>query len=148
MNIETSNEEETKALASEILNSIKKSSDHATTIFLNGDLGAGKTTFAKGLAGALGVTEEITSPTFVIQKIYKLKADAPFKKLIHMDCYRLKTKEELFVLDIEEVLNNPDNLVLIEWPDKVREILAKPSEEIDFTFIDENTRKIAYAEKN
>ena len=148
MNIETSNEEETKALASEILNSIKKSSDHATTIFLNGDLGAGKTTFAKGLAGALGVTEEITSPTFVIQKIYKLKTGAPFKKLIHMDCYRLKTKEELFVLDIEEVLNNPDNLVLIEWPDKVREILAKPSEEIDFTFIDENTRKIAYAEKN
>jgi tRNA threonylcarbamoyladenosine biosynthesis protein TsaE len=90
----------------------------ATIVTLSGDLGAGKTTFVQGIATALGVEERVTSPTFVIVKIYDLH-DQAFRKLIHMDAYRLKGPQHLKVLGWEEMANDPQNLIFIEWPEKI-----------------------------
>ncbi|MEG1647997.1 MAG: tRNA (adenosine(37)-N6)-threonylcarbamoyltransferase complex ATPase subunit type 1 TsaE [Bacilli bacterium] len=102
-------------------------------ICLNGELGSGKTVFTKGIANALGITENITSPTFTIIKEYT--GEMP---LYHMDVYRLNGKEEL---GIEEYFNK-GGVVVIEWADNIKELL--PEERLDITFkvLDENKRLI------
>lgn len=90
----------------------------ATVVALSGDLGAGKTTFVKGFARSLGVTEHITSPTFVIMKIYDLE-NQQFDRLIHMDAYRLKGMKHLNVLGWNDFVSDPHNLIVVEWPEKI-----------------------------
>lgn len=90
----------------------------ATVVTLSGGLGAGKTTFTQGIAKALGVTETVASPTFVIQKIYELK-DQLFKKLIHIDTYRLKNMQELTAIGWAQIISDPHNLIVLEWPEAV-----------------------------
>ncbi|MCX6746441.1 MAG: tRNA (adenosine(37)-N6)-threonylcarbamoyltransferase complex ATPase subunit type 1 TsaE [Candidatus Parcubacteria bacterium] len=102
-------------------------------IALEGELGAGKTTFVKGLAKALGVKQHVTSPTFVLMKIYECLASAKagrnpkseIRNLVHVDCYRLDEPQELFYLGIEEYLNKKDTVVVIEWADKIKSYLKK-----------------------
>jgi tRNA threonylcarbamoyladenosine biosynthesis protein TsaE len=96
----------------------------ATTIALSGDLGAGKTTFAQGIARALGVQESVTSPTFVIEKIYQLEGKL-FERLIHIDAYRLNDPHELEVLGWKEIIADPVNLIIIEWPEKVASLIPE-----------------------
>lgn len=88
------------------------------TLALHGDLGAGKTTFVKGLAQAWGINEEITSPTFNIYTIYK-----GHRNLIHLDAYRLANEAEVENLFLEEFLLSPYALV-IEWPEKIASLLS------------------------
>jgi len=102
--------------------SLKPRTSGATIVALSGDLGAGKTTFVQGVAKALGLETQITSPTFVIEKIYTLEGQQ-FKRLIHIDAYRLKEAHELEVLGWNEIANNSENLILIEWPEKVAGLL-------------------------
>ncbi len=90
----------------------------ATVVTLSGSLGAGKTTFTKGIARALGVDETVASPTFVIQKTYDLK-DQLYKKLIHIDTYRLKSMQELVTIGWNDILADPHNLIVLEWPEAV-----------------------------
>jgi tRNA threonylcarbamoyl adenosine modification protein YjeE len=73
----------------EIMYSFEKNKNGATIILLRGDLGAGKTAFVKEVAKIFEIGEEITSPTFVIEKKYKIKGNSFFKNLIHIDAYRL-----------------------------------------------------------
>lgn len=113
----------------------------ALVVGLSGELGSGKTTFMKGVAKAFGVTETVTSPTFVIEKIYKLK-DKPFKKLIHIDAYRLEKGKELLTLGWGEIQKNPENIIFIEWPERVKEVLPKDMIPITFTVIGEHEREI------
>ncbi len=94
----------------------------ATVIGLYGNLGAGKTSFSQGVAQALGVTEMVTSPTFVIEKIYDLEGKK-FDRLVHIDAYRLEKPEELLHLGWEEITKDPKNLILIEWPERVGSIM-------------------------
>lgn len=115
----------------------------ATVLGLSGDLGSGKTTFVQFLARSLGVAEKITSPTFVIEKIYKL-AGQKFAKLVHIDAYRLESGQELTHLGLAEILADRNNLVVIEWAERVEEVLGA-YQEIKFKFIDENTRQISFA---
>ena len=114
---------------------------HATLVALSGNLGAGKTAFVKCIARFLGVTEEITSPTFVIEKIYKLQ-EQKFAHLIHIDAYRLDSGSELANLGWREISENPSNIIFLEWPERVAEILPKDMKKIYFTFIDETTREV------
>ena len=104
---------------------------HATVLALSGELGAGKTTFAQGIAAALGVEETVTSPTFVIEKIYELE-NQPFDHLIHIDAYRLKSGHELKVLGWEEVMREAGNLILLEWPERVADIIPAHAIRIHF----------------
>jgi tRNA threonylcarbamoyladenosine biosynthesis protein TsaE len=95
---------------------------HATLVGLYGDLGSGKTAFTQMVAKIFGVVEEITSPTFIIEKIYKTKSDI-FPTFIHVDAYRLDSGEDLKKIGFDEVLKDPEALVFLEWPERVAEIL-------------------------
>ena len=116
--------EETSQIAQEWLArlSTRPSSEEATVVGLLGHLGAGKTAFVKAVAKHLGVPEEITSPTFVIMKLYPLKK-ALWKCLVHIDAYRLESGKETEALDFEKVIADKGNLVLIEWPENIQEAL-------------------------
>ena len=105
----------------------------AAIVSLIGDLGSGKTTFVKQLAAALGVRARVSSPTFLLLRSFKLRNPKfPFKKLYHLDAYRLKNKEELVALGFSKILSDPGNLVLIEWADRVKSALPKNGIRLDF----------------
>ncbi len=133
---------ETEELAREFIFSITPLESQAKVVGLCGDLGAGKTAFVKGVAKALNVTETVTSPTFIIEKIYSLSKESKFKKLIHIDAYRLSGGEDLLSIGWEEISKNPKNLIFIEWPERVENILPKEIQNIQFEFVDDSTRII------
>ena len=136
-------------MAREVLKIISGERSHheAVVLVCSGNLGSGKTTFAKALAHTLGIKEEITSPTFVIEKIYEVskraRTETGFSRFIHIDAYRLKHKKELEALRFAEIARDSENLVLIEWGDKFRESLPLSHRELSFLFVDEKTREIS-----
>lgn len=91
-------------------------------IELIGDVGAGKTTFTRGLAKGLGIKEEITSPSFTISKSYSFKTKNGEKTLTHYDFYRL-SDPGLMIEDLNENLKSPKNITIIEWGESVKNIL-------------------------
>ena len=103
----------------------------ATVVVLQGELGSGKTAFAKALGKMMGINEHIVSPTFVIMKSYNIDWKG-FKKLIHVDAYRIESESELLNLGWNELVENPQHLILIEWPERVEGILPKDSRRIFF----------------
>ncbi len=92
-------------------------------ITLKGNLGAGKTTFVQGFIRALGIKARVKSPTFLLIKHYVLAKKG--KNVYHVDCYRVMKWQELKPLDIAHILQDPRNIVLIEWPEKIKKILPK-----------------------
>lgn len=105
-------------------------------LLLNGDLGAGKTTFTKGLAMALDVDDVITSPTFTIMKEYYGKL-----KLYHFDMYRLSNEDEVYELGFEEYLNDENGVAVIEW-NKFSSFETSDVFTLNFSRIDDTTRRI------
>jgi len=139
--------EETRTVASHLGEIITKhKADGALVVGLNGDLGAGKTAFTKEFATIVGIKDTVVSPTFVLERIYKIPEesvlDSVFDKFIHIDAYRLSGGSELKALGWDELTSNPRNLIFIEWPEQVRGVLPKDMMNIYFEFIDENTRRI------
>lgn len=133
---------ETEKIAREFLaKRLAKNENDAIVVGLYGDLGSGKTAFTQAAAKCLGVKETVTSPTFVIEKIYKLD-HKNFDHLIHIDAYRLKSGDELLHLGWKEIARNPKNIIFIEWPEKIAEILPNNIEKIHFTFIGPSSRGI------
>lgn len=104
------------------------------TIGLQGELGAGKTTFIQAFAKGLGIKNKITSPSFVLMKRYK--------NLYHIDCYRIKSYKDILALDFKEIVSNPKNIIVIEWAEKIKKILPKKTIWIKFKIINEKQRKI------
>ena len=123
------------SLAHQILGHTRQS---AIVVALEGDLGAGKTTFTQAFAQALGVSNKVKSPTFNLIKKYS----ASGRHLYHIDCYRLKNSEDLKKLGIGEVLQDPNNIVLIEWAERVEDILPRNVIRIYFDHLSQNSRKI------
>ncbi len=111
------------------------------SIALKGDLGAGKTTFVKGLAKGLGVSEEyyITSPTFTI--INEYPALPPFT-LYHLDLYRLSSVDELEYIGFEDLLDN-NSIIVVEWPQILKDISFRFDIDIHFEFDDQYNRQIS-----
>lgn len=134
--------EELQVVARELLSSLTPQ-ETATLITLSGELGAGKTTFTQALARELGVTESVTSPTFVLEKIYDL-ANQPFKKLIHLDAYRLTGGKDLAPLNFEELLEEPMNLIVLEWPERVADALPTPTLAVLLTPHSDGSRTLLY----
>jgi len=97
-------------------------------VILRGDLGAGKTTLVKGIAAALGAAdpEEVTSPTFTLVHEY----EGPKVKVYHLDLYRLETERDLATLGLDEMIAEPNALVLVEWGEKFPSILDRATGEI------------------
>ena len=105
------------------------------TICLVGELGSGKTQFVKGVALGLGIKENITSPSFVIVKIYNGKVN-----LIHIDFYRLEDKSELETIGFDDFFS-PNNIIVIEWADRFKDIYPDYATWINIKYIDETTRE-------
>lgn len=117
--ITTHSAQETHALAKKIIAALPG----PAVLGLVGDLGTGKTEFAKGVAEALKIKNRITSPTFVLLKPYKVaRSRQGIKRLIHIDCYRLSHPEELLALGWQELLSE-QNLIVVEWADKIKSIM-------------------------
>jgi tRNA threonylcarbamoyladenosine biosynthesis protein TsaE len=117
------------------------SKNHALILCLNGDLGGGKTTFTQGLAKGFGIKQKVSSPTFLIIKKYSVKNN--FKNFYHLDCYRLEDSQELIDLGFQEMIKDKNNLIVIEWAEKIKKIM--PSKNVinfQFDFLDFDKRKI------
>ena len=114
----------------------------AHIVGLSGELGAGKTTFVQAVARALGVQESVTSPTFVILQRYKT-AHPLFTNLVHVDAYRLSPKEK-DTIGFADYLNNPRNLILVEWPENLPRGAGFPADVpiLKFETMNETIRKI------
>lgn len=112
-------------------------------IALEGELGAGKTTFVQGFAKGLGIKEKIISPTFVLIRQHKI-LPAGRQVLYHIDLYRI---ENLNGLGLEEILKDPENIALIEWAEKIKDLLPKDTVKISFKISDVNIRKISISKK-
>lgn len=111
-------------------------------IALNGDLGAGKTTFTQALAKAAGITETVNSPTFVIMNVYT----GPIK-FYHFDLYRLNSIEDLENIGGEELIPSSDGVTLLEWAEKIPEILPEKYIQIDITYKTEDSRIFKITER-
>lgn len=140
----TKSQKETQEFAQKIAQQLIKNGlkNRAVVVALSGDLGAGKTTFTQGFAKGLGLKEKILSPTFIIMKRFKL-LDSNFKYLYHIDCYRLHSEKDLLHLDFKEVLKNQENIVVIEWPEKIKKIIPKKNIiRINFLHLESHQRKL------
>ena len=118
------NEKETLAFAEKFAKTFRG----GEVVALVGELGAGKTVFTKGLARGLGIKERVQSPTFLLMKVYVAKAQKTAKTqkikfLCHVDAYRLSNAAELVDIGILDWLGRADTVTVIEWADKVPELL-------------------------
>ena len=116
----TASEKETIALGKKLAKRLRG----GEVLALRGELGAGKTTLVKGIAAGLGVKKTITSPTFLLMRVYPIRHPA-IKTLIHVDCYRIKKAGEIGDLGIGEYLGKKDAVVVIEWPEKIKKLLPR-----------------------
>lgn len=115
-----------------------KKQESALIFCLEGELGAGKTTFMQGVAKELGIKEVISSPTFLLMKRYDIDYNG-FKHLYHFDFYRTKS---VGGLDFKRVISDPENLVFIEWGSNIKKYLPSNCYWIFFEYIDKDKRKI------
>lgn len=148
--IVTYSAKETQEKAGEFVRGLLADTENAgraRLVCLWGDLGSGKTTFTQGVAAELGVRGVVNSPTFLIMKKYFLGGRDKGMSLYHFDCYRVSSAEEIFDLGWEEILADGNNLVLVEWPEKIASIL--PEERIDATFetVSEDCRRIIFRKR-
>ena len=130
--IYTRTEDETRDLGRRIGEALGEHS----VVSLRGPLGSGKTVIAKGIAQSLGITEAIVSPTFTLVQEYEGK-----HTLHHMDLYRIDSIEEFGGIGGEELLYS-DGITLIEWSEKIDEILPAHTTRIEITILDDGERRI------
>lgn len=127
---------QTQKLASKLAKQILKTNpeprrrDCAKVIALSGELGSGKTAFAQGFCRALGVKHGVSSPTFIIMRKHSISSklyflNFRFSHVYHFDLYRLRKSKEILALGFKKIIGNPENIVLIEWPELVKKLLPK-----------------------
>jgi len=166
MKYTSKSEKETQKIASDFAKQLKG----GEVLCLMGDLGAGKTAFTKGLAKGLGVKNIITSPTFVLMKVYETREhknikilkqgkekfsppyqggvrggcrDLPPKQLVHIDAYRLTDGEALKQIGALEYFNDKNCVTVIEWADRVKNIWPSGAIKIKFKILEGDKREIS-----
>lgn len=131
--ITTSSAEETEAVGARLAQGVAEN----TAIALSGDLGAGKTTLARGIARGLGIQSAVTSPTYTIYTTYQ--GD---RQLVHMDAYRLTNAHELDSLSLEDFLR-PPWLIVVEWPEHVPGFFEdKPTLRLGISILPDHSHRI------
>ena len=130
--------EDTKKLGQELaIEILKRKGEAAFVVFLDGDLGTGKTTLVKEIIFALGVKEKVKSPTFTIIEPYELNNE----NIYHVDLYRIIDPTELEIIGLREYLNESNAIIFIEWPEKSYGYLKKFDLKISLKHLSENERK-------
>ncbi len=147
METTTKSPEETKALGGKIAADLAIS-HQPLVIALTGDLGSGKTTFVKGFAKGLGVKQRILSPTFILMRKYDVPIShqtSTISHFFHIDLYRFEDNVESEVrnLGIEEIWSDPQNIVAIEWAEKIKSVVPKNAIWIRFENLGEEKRRIS-----
>lgn len=107
---------------------------------LYGNLGSGKTTFTQGFAKGLGITSRLLSPTFIIVRRYDIPLSE--KKLYHIDLYRLNSVDQMEELGLEEIFTDSASVVVIEWAERLGELLPKDRVDIHFETLNDDSHKI------
>ena len=128
-------EEETEKIAFKIAREIP----YGSVIGLRGNLGAGKTVFARGFARGLDINEIVSSPTFTLVKEYPAKNN---KWLYHLDLYRISDSNAALVFGIDEYLNDSSAIVLIEWPERIHDLFTPETIFIDIERTEKGKRSI------
>lgn len=132
--------EQTKQIAAEFARTLKG----GEVVLLEGDLGAGKTTFVQGLVGVFSHDREVRSPTFTIVNIYPVSHDR-IKAIVHADLYRIKDASELPALGLEEWLGRKDTVVLVEWPEMAKGLVGPLTPKTArFSTVNETSRSIEF----
>lgn len=136
-----------QAEAAVLVSTLAPKESGATLVTLTGELGTGKTSFTQGVARALGIEESVTSPTFVLEKVYELPEETSrgFKRLIHIDAYRLESGSALRPLGFDELMQDKHNLILLEWPERVADALPEADTRITLEVLPDISRKLTYA---
>lgn len=133
-----SNPADLTAVATRILQLVS-AEDRAAVVALHGELGAGKTTLVQHIAKALGVKEDVTSPTFVIQKEYETETNLyQVDMFVHIDAYRIEDPREMEVLRLSEMIQSPRTLVCIEWAENISELLPDNIIDVTLTMSDQD----------
>ncbi len=141
MNIEfetfiSQNEQDTADFAKKIAEMVSP----GTVIALYGNLGAGKTVFSRSFAKAIGVKENVSSPTYTIIQEYKL--DGQFSYLYHLDLYRINNSRDALAFAVDEYLNDRNSYSLVEWPERIEDILPPDTIKIMIEHQTDGSRKI------
>jgi len=103
----------------------------ALVFALRGDLGSGKTTFAKGFFRGLGIKSRVKSPTFIIMRRSKIRGKI-FANVFHIDAYRLRKPEDLLSIGFKTIVNDPKNIILIEWPENAKGVIPRGAYRLGF----------------
>lgn len=127
--------EETRSLGEEIGKTLKT----GEILCLYGELGSGKTTFIQGLARGLGIQRRIISPTFIFIREYPTEGGIFF---YHIDCYRIENEKQTKDLGLKDLIENSQNILAIEWAEKIKKLLPKKRIDIYFENRGERKRKI------
>ena len=136
MKFKSSSPKQTRFFAARLVKKItrvffSKKIGGALVLSLVGELGSGKTTFVQGFTAALNIKKRILSPTFLLMRSYPLDKSS-YKKVFHVDLYRIKKSSELSFLDFRSVFKNRTHIVLIEWADKIKKLLPKNTIKLEF----------------
>jgi len=129
----------------EIGRNLSKRLKEGGIVCLFGDLGTGKTVFVQGLAKGLGIKKRILSPSFVLQREYQFGKGGKF---YHIDLYRIEDSQEARGLGLEEVFCNKNNVVAIEWAEKIKNFLPKKRINVFITIVNEKERRIRIEESS
>lgn len=132
--------EETPRIVNEILNAL----GDGNLIFLHGELGAGKTTLTSNILKELASNSIVSSPTFTLMRSYPTDKSDTFKNVHHYDLYRLRFANELDSISIVESIEDPNTLVIVEWPELLDEIGISPDLRVFIEHLAMDRRKVRY----
>jgi len=117
-------------------------------VCLYGELGAGKTTFVKGLSEGLGIKSRIISPTFVVVRTHAIDNKSGIEKIYHLDLYRLESEKDVEGIGFSEIVSEQGTVAIIEWPEKAGRLLPKNRIDIRFEYINDHSRQIIITKIN
>lgn len=131
-------ESDTQALAQQLA-----AMNLSGSVWLSGDLGAGKTTLTRYWLQAMGHTGAVKSPTFTLVELYQIaQSDGNVKLVYHADLYRLQDPEELELMGFYEYFDEPNVLVIIEWASRAEDYLPKPNVLIEIKRLENDDRQV------